>query len=172
MLTEQRSRSRAPAFNFFLPAPAVCLDGSPPAYHLHRGSGAGTRNWLLQFEGGGWCNDVPSCAERAGTRRGSTRLMTKVEFFSGILSNRPAMNPGILYTTDGPIFSPPSEFSFEAARQTNQTYLRSLRSNCRSHAFMFGRVSSNSFAIHSTTSRWQQTAYVPVPGGTAYFCKR
>ncbi|KAG0550291.1 hypothetical protein BDA96_01G326400 [Sorghum bicolor] len=72
---------------------AVCLDGSPPAYHLHRGSGAGARNWLLQFEGGGWCNDVRSCAERAGTRRGSTRLMPKVEFFSGILSNRPAMNP-------------------------------------------------------------------------------
>ncbi|KAK8445498.1 hypothetical protein SEVIR_9G336500v4 [Setaria viridis] len=72
---------------------AVCLDGSPPAYHLHRGSGAGARSWLLQFEGGGWCNDVRSCAERAGTRRGSTHLMTKVEVFSGILSNLPAMNP-------------------------------------------------------------------------------
>jgi O-palmitoleoyl-L-serine hydrolase len=75
--------------------PAVCLDGSPPAYHLHGGSGAGARSWLLQFEGGGWCNDVRSCAERAGTRRGSTRLMAKAESFSGILSNRPAMNPGI-----------------------------------------------------------------------------
>ncbi|KAK3157079.1 hypothetical protein QOZ80_2AG0115850 [Eleusine coracana subsp. coracana] len=72
---------------------AVCLDGSPPAYHLHRGTGAGARSWLLQFEGGGWCNDAPSCAERAGTRRGSTRLMTKLEVFSGILSNNPAMNP-------------------------------------------------------------------------------
>ncbi|CAD6211991.1 unnamed protein product [Miscanthus lutarioriparius] len=74
-------------------ASRVCLDGSPPAYHLHRGSGAGSRNWLLQFEGSGWCNDVRSCAERARTRRGSTRLMAKVEFFSGILSNRAAMNP-------------------------------------------------------------------------------
>ncbi|OEL31152.1 Pectin acetylesterase 9 [Dichanthelium oligosanthes] len=71
----------------------LCLDGSPPAYHLHRGSGSGARSWLLQFEGGGWCNDVRSCAERAGTRRGSTSLMTKVEVFSGILSNLPAMNP-------------------------------------------------------------------------------
>nr|CAB3495315.1 unnamed protein product [Digitaria exilis] len=71
----------------------LCLDGSSPAYHLHRGSGAGARNWLLQFEGGGWCNDVRSCAERAVTRRGSTRLMTKVEVFSGILSNLQAMNP-------------------------------------------------------------------------------
>jgi hypothetical protein len=73
---------------------AVCLDGSPPAYHLHRGSGAGARGWLLQFEGGGWCNTARSCAERAGTRRGSTSLMTKLEVFSGVLSNDPAMNPG------------------------------------------------------------------------------
>lgn len=29
-----------------------CLDGSLPAYHLHRGFGAGVNNWLLQFEVG------------------------------------------------------------------------------------------------------------------------
>lgn len=29
---------------------AYCLDGSLPAYHLHRGFGAGVNNWLLQFE--------------------------------------------------------------------------------------------------------------------------
>ncbi|KAH7557648.1 hypothetical protein JRO89_XS11G0196800 [Xanthoceras sorbifolium] len=29
---------------------AFCLDGSLPAYHLHRGFGAGAHNWLLQFE--------------------------------------------------------------------------------------------------------------------------
>ncbi|KAL6906431.1 hypothetical protein ACP4OV_004032 [Aristida adscensionis] len=72
---------------------AACIDGSPPAYHLHRGWGAGARSWVLQFEGGGWCTDAASCAERAGTRRGSTRLMAKLEVFSGILSNRPDMNP-------------------------------------------------------------------------------
>ncbi|CAI0546643.1 unnamed protein product [Linum tenue] len=72
---------------------AVCLDGSLPAYHLHRGSGAGATNWLLQFEGGGWCNDVESCLIRAGTRRGSTTLMNKQEVFSGILSNNASFNP-------------------------------------------------------------------------------
>uniref|UniRef100_A0A0E0BDH6 Pectin acetylesterase n=1 Tax=Oryza glumipatula TaxID=40148 RepID=A0A0E0BDH6_9ORYZ len=71
----------------------VCLDGSPPAYHLHRGSGGGAGGWVLQFEGGGWCNDAPSCAERAGTRRGSTRSMDSLEVFSGLLSNDPGMNP-------------------------------------------------------------------------------
>ncbi|CAA0826385.1 Pectin acetylesterase 9 [Striga hermonthica] len=72
---------------------AYCLDGSLPAYHLDRGFGAGAHNWLLQFEGGGWCNDIKSCSERAPTRRGSTRFMTPVEVFSGILSNNASLNP-------------------------------------------------------------------------------
>ncbi|XWS50504.1 hypothetical protein CRYUN_Cryun12cG0092600 [Craigia yunnanensis] len=72
---------------------SVCLDGSLPAYHLHRGFGAGANNWILQFEGGGWCNDVASCLERAKTRRGSTRFMSKLEVFSGILSNNASLNP-------------------------------------------------------------------------------
>ncbi|KAI3519482.1 hypothetical protein L1887_08641 [Cichorium endivia] len=72
---------------------AYCLDGSLPAYHIDRGFGAGARNWLLQFEGGGWCNDIESCAERAKTRRGSTSLMNKLETFSGILSDNPFNNP-------------------------------------------------------------------------------
>ncbi|KAG6721241.1 hypothetical protein I3842_03G103000 [Carya illinoinensis] len=72
---------------------AFCLDGSLPAYHLHKGFGAGTNNWLLQFEGGGWCNDLASCFERANTHRGSTSLMTKFEVFFGILNNNASFNP-------------------------------------------------------------------------------
>ncbi|CAK9185037.1 unnamed protein product [Ilex paraguariensis] len=72
---------------------AYCLDGSLPAYHLHRGFGAGARNWLLQFEGGGWCNDINSCLDRAKTHRGSTRYMSKWEVFSGILNNNVSLNP-------------------------------------------------------------------------------
>ncbi|RRT72097.1 hypothetical protein B296_00004054 [Ensete ventricosum] len=49
---------------------AVCLDGSPPAYHLHGGLGSGARNWLLQFE-------------------------VELEVFSGILSNDSTTNPGL-----------------------------------------------------------------------------
>uniref|UniRef100_K3XNG8 Pectin acetylesterase n=1 Tax=Setaria italica TaxID=4555 RepID=K3XNG8_SETIT len=26
---------------------AVCLDGSPPAYHLQRGSGSGSQSWIV-----------------------------------------------------------------------------------------------------------------------------
>ncbi|CAL5392989.1 unnamed protein product [Camellia sinensis] len=31
---------------------AVCLDGSPPTYHLDKGFGAGINNWLVHFEVG------------------------------------------------------------------------------------------------------------------------
>ena len=29
---------------------AVCLDGSPPAYHMDKGFGAGINNWLVHIE--------------------------------------------------------------------------------------------------------------------------
>ena len=29
---------------------AVCLDGSPPGYHLHRGKGVNARNWVVFLE--------------------------------------------------------------------------------------------------------------------------
>ncbi|XP_020587714.1 pectin acetylesterase 9 isoform X2 [Phalaenopsis equestris] len=96
---------------------AVCLDGSPSAYHLHRGFGAGANNWLLQFEGGGWCNDLLSCLERSKTRRGSTRYMNKLEVFSGILDDDPTNNPDFynwnrvkLRYCDGASFAGDSEY--------------------------------------------------------------
>nr|CAD1835137.1 unnamed protein product [Ananas comosus var. bracteatus] len=96
---------------------AVCIDGSAPAYHLDAGFGAGARNWLLQFEGGGWCNDVASCAARATTGRGSTLYKRELEPFLGILSNDPTMNPDFynwnrvkLRYCDGASFTGDSEY--------------------------------------------------------------
>ncbi|GAB4858274.1 Pectin acetylesterase 9 [Ancistrocladus abbreviatus] len=109
---------------------AYCLDGSLPAYHLHRGFGSGARNWLLQFEGGGWCNDVDTCLERAQTRRGSTRFMTRLEVFSGILSNNASLNPDFynwnrvkLRYCDGASFAGDSEFY----NRTSLLYFRGQR---------------------------------------------
>ncbi|CAA6659186.1 unnamed protein product [Spirodela intermedia] len=56
---------------------AVCLDGSPPAYHLFRGFGTGLNNWLVHLEGGGWCDDVSSCLARKNTNLGSSTAMEK-----------------------------------------------------------------------------------------------
>ncbi|RCV28520.1 hypothetical protein SETIT_5G410800v2 [Setaria italica] len=71
---------------------AVCLDGSPPGYHLQRGSGSGAHNWLVYLQGGGWCNTTKSCSERKMTEFGSSKFMEAVEF-TGILSNRHRENP-------------------------------------------------------------------------------
>ncbi|GAA0139216.1 hypothetical protein LIER_35047 [Lithospermum erythrorhizon] len=71
----------------------VCLDGSPPAYHMDKGFGAGIDNWLIQIEGGGWCNNVTTCLARRDTRLGSSKKMIKQVAFSGILHNKPKFNP-------------------------------------------------------------------------------
>ncbi|CAA0838832.1 Pectin acetylesterase 8, partial [Striga hermonthica] len=70
-----------------------CLDGSPPAYHLDKGSGVGINNWIVHFEGGTWCNNVTTCLARKETRLGSSKLMEKQVVFSGILSNNKKSNP-------------------------------------------------------------------------------
>ncbi|CAL5380218.1 unnamed protein product [Camellia sinensis] len=72
---------------------AVCLDGTLPGYHLHRGYGSGANSWLIQLEGGGWCNSIRSCVYRKKTRRGSYTYMEKQIPFTGILSNKAEENP-------------------------------------------------------------------------------
>uniref|UniRef100_M1BA61 Pectin acetylesterase n=1 Tax=Solanum tuberosum TaxID=4113 RepID=M1BA61_SOLTU len=72
---------------------AVCLDGSPPAYHHDKGFGTGVNSWLIQMEGGGWCNNISTCLSRKNTRLGSSKQMVENLAFSGILSNLPQFNP-------------------------------------------------------------------------------
>ncbi|PIN14522.1 Pectin acetylesterase [Handroanthus impetiginosus] len=72
---------------------AVCLDGSVPGYHLHRGFGSGANSWLVQLEGGGWCNSIRACVYRKKTRRGSSAYFERQIAFTGILSNKPYENP-------------------------------------------------------------------------------
>ncbi|RYR75973.1 hypothetical protein Ahy_A01g000571 isoform C [Arachis hypogaea] len=72
---------------------AVCLDGSLPGYHFHRGYGAGSNSWLIQLEGGGWCGNVRNCIYSKKTRHGSSAFMEKQIPFVGILSNKAWENP-------------------------------------------------------------------------------
>ncbi|KAI4349826.1 hypothetical protein L6164_010376 [Bauhinia variegata] len=72
---------------------AVCLDGTLPGYHLHRGFGSGANSWLVQLEGGGWCNTIRNCVFRKTTRRGSSKYMEKQLPFTGLLSNKAEENP-------------------------------------------------------------------------------
>ncbi|KAM7262325.1 hypothetical protein ACFE04_021402 [Oxalis oulophora] len=72
---------------------AVCLDGSPPAYHFDKGSGSGANNWIVHIEGGAWCRDVKTCLARKDTALGSSLKMDKTIGFSGVLSSKQASNP-------------------------------------------------------------------------------
>lgn len=109
---------------------AVCLDGSPPAYHFSKGFGAGINNWLVHFEGGGWCNNVTTCLDRKNTRLGSSKQMVKQVAFSGMLSNKQKFNPdfydwnkikvrycdGASFTGDVEAVNPATNLHFRGAR--------------------------------------------------------
>ncbi|KAF8086283.1 hypothetical protein N665_0630s0033 [Sinapis alba] len=72
---------------------AFCLDGSLPGYHFHKGSGSGSKSWLIHLEGGGWCNTIASCSARAMTRLGSSKYFEHEVAFQGVLSSDPSQNP-------------------------------------------------------------------------------
>ncbi|WZY96019.1 hypothetical protein YC2023_068348 [Brassica napus] len=72
---------------------AFCLDGSLPGYHFHKGSGSGSKSWLLHLEGGGWCSSIASCSARAMTMLGSSTYFEDEVDFQGVLSSDPSLNP-------------------------------------------------------------------------------
>ncbi|KAJ8475692.1 hypothetical protein OPV22_019419 [Ensete ventricosum] len=72
---------------------AVCLDGTVPGYHLHPGFGSGANSWVVNLEGGGWCNNGATCRFSKNTIHGSSNYMEKQVQFSGISSNKPEENP-------------------------------------------------------------------------------
>ncbi|WJX87573.1 [Wnt protein] O-palmitoleoyl-L-serine hydrolase [Trifolium repens] len=72
---------------------AVCLDGSPPAYHFHEGHEEGVNNWIVHIEGGGWCHNVTYCLYRKDSRLGSSNQMEEQTYFSGYLSDKQQYNP-------------------------------------------------------------------------------
>ncbi|CAN1236448.1 Pectin acetylesterase 6 [Linum grandiflorum] len=107
---------------------AVCLDGTLPGYHIHRGSGIGANSWLIQLEGGGWCNSVRNCIYRKTTRRGSSKYMEKVIPFTGILSEKAEENPDFfnwnrikLRYCDG------ASFNGDSQNEAAQLYFRGQR---------------------------------------------
>ncbi|OIT26570.1 pectin acetylesterase 8 [Nicotiana attenuata] len=71
---------------------AVCLDGSPAAYHYDKGSGDGVNNWVVWLEGGGWCKSVKDCGHRFNYSNGSSNHMDSKSFY-GLLSNSKTSNP-------------------------------------------------------------------------------
>ncbi|XP_060168230.1 pectin acetylesterase 8-like [Lycium barbarum] len=70
---------------------AVCLDGSPPAYHLEPGFGEAAGNWIVQLSGGAWCTSVTDCLGRSKSDIGSSKYMGSW-WFTGIFSKNQSSN--------------------------------------------------------------------------------
>jgi len=75
---------------------AVCLDGSPGGYFIDRNT---STDWVIYFQGGGWCYEEHDCATRAQTLLGSSKLWnttyntTNLEGYSTILNSNTTVNP-------------------------------------------------------------------------------
>ncbi|KAL9233440.1 hypothetical protein vseg_008441 [Gypsophila vaccaria] len=107
---------------------AVCLDGTLPGYHWHRGFGSGANSWLIQLEGGGWCNNIRTCVYRKTTRRGSSKFMEKELAFTGILSNKPEENPDFFNWNRIKVrYCDGASFAGEGQDEANQMYFRGQR---------------------------------------------
>ncbi|KAM3322693.1 hypothetical protein P3S67_003844 [Capsicum chacoense] len=76
---------------------AVCLDASPPAYHLDMGYGTGFNSWIITIDGGDWCDCISYCYNRSTGLLGSSTKMQlqspSTYTFGGILRNNPRTNP-------------------------------------------------------------------------------
>ena len=49
--------------------------------------------WIFHLEGGGWCFNEETCAEKSNTTFGSSKLLPESYFFSGFLSDDCRVNP-------------------------------------------------------------------------------
>ena len=57
---------------------AACLDGSPAGYWFSDGDGEGKNKFVVHHMGGGWCNSVQQCKERArSSKYGSSKSWTE-----------------------------------------------------------------------------------------------
>uniref|UniRef100_A0ACD5W2X2 Uncharacterized protein n=1 Tax=Avena sativa TaxID=4498 RepID=A0ACD5W2X2_AVESA len=107
---------------------AVCLDGTPPAYHMDPGFGAGKNKWIVNLEGGGWCDSVRICGYRKASRLGSSNLMDKQMIFEGVLSSNPVDNPDFYNWNRVMIrYCDGASFSGEGYDAGNKVYFRGQR---------------------------------------------
>ncbi|KAK4488227.1 hypothetical protein RD792_003973 [Penstemon davidsonii] len=81
----------------FLFLGAVCLNGSPPAYHHAVGFGEGVDNWMVYLEGGGWCMSSESCYSKikieGSAGCGNSYTFKNLTTFGGIMSQSQTINP-------------------------------------------------------------------------------
>ena len=72
---------------------AKCIDGSVPAYYVHKGSGSGATKWLIYFQGGAWCFDLKQCFLRSKTDLGSSKRFSTTQLLHDYFSSDENVNP-------------------------------------------------------------------------------
>ncbi|CAN1762422.1 Pectin acetylesterase 6 [Linum perenne] len=125
---------------------AVCLDGTLPAYHFQRGSGLGSNSWLIQLEGGGWCNSIRTCLYRRNSRHGSSKYMEKYIPFTGILSDQAELNPDFYnWNRIKLLYCDGASFTGDSQNEAAKLYYRGQRiwSAAMEHFMALGMKSAN-----------------------------
>ena len=71
----------------------ACLDGSPFGYYIAQN--ASSNDWIIDIDGGGWCDSAQSCVSRisASSRLASSSTWAPLGGGSGITSGSPEDNP-------------------------------------------------------------------------------
>lgn len=71
----------------------ACLDGSPFGYYV--AANASSDDWVIDIDGGGWCDSAVSCVTRiaSSSRLASSTTWAAVGSGSGITSGSPTDNP-------------------------------------------------------------------------------
>uniref|UniRef100_A0A7S3DP49 Pectin acetylesterase n=1 Tax=Entomoneis paludosa TaxID=265537 RepID=A0A7S3DP49_9STRA len=73
---------------------AYCLDGSPYKYYIQRTQFPGYENdYVIYFEGGGWCYTKEKCTARALTKLGSSINFTDTKHAAPLISDDSLKNP-------------------------------------------------------------------------------
>ena len=72
---------------------AVCLDGSPGGFYFGKGSDSHTKDWVIYFQGGGWCYDERDCLHRSKSDLGSSLGWSSSVGGDGIRSQSCRDNP-------------------------------------------------------------------------------
>lgn len=73
---------------------ASCLDGSVPGYWIWKTDNETHKNnWIIYFQGGGWCYSEADCWGRSQTTLGSSVHWPQTQNLGGMLDNDCTMSP-------------------------------------------------------------------------------
>ena len=106
---------------------ARCLDGSPAAYYIRKGTGSGANKWYIHHEGGGWCESLDDCLGRSQGKLGSSMGDGPTNAMGGgYFSPLPSENP-MMYSWNAVFLRYCDGGSFSGNNETVTTYNNTSR---------------------------------------------